>query len=751
MKYRPGQGWSNASSSMASWIWPCIALLLFSVAAHARLNIIPKPQHAVPGRGAFKLRAGAGIAAPQDPRAQWIAGFLRDAIRRQTGIALNVAAAGTRAPIALRIDPAVKGDEAYRLEVTPSQVTITAADDRGLFWGVQTLRQLLPLQHSANPGIPAVSIDDAPRYPWRGVMLDVSRHFYPVSFIKKLIDLMSYDKLDVFHWHLTDDQGWRIQIKRYPKLTSVGAWRIDAEGHRHGGYYTQAQIRDVVAYARQRNVMVVPEIEMPGHTTAAIAAYPELSCSGKPAEVLASRGGTDRVDCIDKTTFTFFENVLDEVMALFPSPYVHIGADEVPQDAWADCASCEQLAKTQGLVGEPGLHGYFVRQIQNWLSRHGKTMIGWDEILQGGMDTDAVVEVWHGDQAAHALANGNRIILAGPFYLNQVAASINDRTMQDLHRSDPLDKPIYLQHPQRVLGGEAPLWGEMATPMNAMALLYPRLLAIAEHFWNPQARDWPDFLRRARIQEDWLASQDVTVGPEDKDIVDYRASFDPLYKRWRISVVRGFDDMRMHYTTNGSEPNARSPWFGDVLDLYAPTTIAVAPFRGDWQYADSRTFRFVHNLALGDPVSFATLPARDYSGGPLTLTDGILGVADMGTDFRDGTWDGWKGGTMDASIDLQQPTTLHSIDARFLQYAPVGILLPRDVWFETSDDGKQWTVAKTVALKVDPNDTRPQIRDVTFSSKTAITTRYVRVVAAPWQPADGSGNGWIFSDEIIVR
>lgn len=751
MKRRLRSGWSNTAATQSAKFLACVALLFFSFAAHAQLNLIPQPQHVVTGHGTFALRAGQQIAAPGDARAQWIAKFLRDAIREQTGVALQLTATSTDAPIALRIDSSIKGDEAYRLDVTPSQVTIAAADDRGLLWGVQTLRQLLPLQRVASPGIPALRIEDAPHYAWRGVMLDVSRHFYPVEFIKKLIDTESYYKLDVLHWHLTDDQGWRIQIKRYPKLTGVGSWRTDAEGRREGGFYTQAQIREVVEYARQRNVMVVPEIEMPGHTTAAIAAYPGISCNGKPAQVLATRGGTDRADCIDKTTFTFLENVLDEVMALFPTPYVHIGADEVPHDAWADCAPCRQLEQTDGLRDKAGLHGYFVRHIQKYLARHGKTMIGWDEILQGGMDADAVVEVWHDDQAAQAIANGNHVILAGPFYLNQVAASINDRTLQDMYRSNPLAKPIYLDHPQQVLGGEAPLWSEMATPTNAMALLYPRLLAVAEHSWHPQARDWPDFLRRTQAQEAWLASHGVTVGPADKDIVDYRASFNPLYKRWRLSAVRGFDDMRMRYTADGSQPTARSPWFGDVLDLYDPTTITVAPFRGDWQYDDARTFRFVHNLALGDPVTFATLPARQYTGGPLTLTDGILGVADMGTDFRDGTWDGWKGDAMDASIDLQQPTALHSIDARFLQYAPVGILLPREVRIETSDDGKRWTVAGTITIEVDPDDTRPQIRDATFTSKAAITARYVRVVAEPYQPADNSGNGWIFSDEIIVQ
>ena len=729
----------------------CVALLSSGTAAHARLDIIPEPQHAVTGHGTFELRQGERIVAPADARAQWIAGFLRDTIHDQTGVELRVVTTPEQGRITLRIDPSIHGDEAYRLDVTRKQVTISAAGEHGLLWGVQTFRQLLPLQHEVPPAIPAVSIEDAPRYAWRGVMLDTARHFYPVDFIKKQIDLMSYYKFDVFHWHLTDDQGWRIQIKRYPKLTSVGAWRTEADGSRHGGFYTQQQIRDVVEYARERNVMVVPEIEMPGHSAAAIAAYPELSCSGKPERVLASRGGTDRVECVRQATFAFLENVLDEVIALFPSPWVHIGSDEVLPDAWSGCGSCQRLAKMQGLAGEPGLHGYFVRRIQKYLARHGKIMIGWDEILQGGIDSAATAEVWHDKDAAKAIANGNRIILAGPFYLDPVAASVDDRTLQDLYRSNALAQPIYLQHADQVLGGEAPLWSEMATPVNAMALMYPRLLAIAEHFWNPDARDWEDFQRRVRAQESWLASQYIVYGPANKDVADYRVSFDPLYRRWRIGVVRGFDDMRMRYTIDGSEPTAHSPWFDDVLDLYEPATITVAPFRGDWQYEPARTFRLVHNLASGDPVSFATLPARGYSGGPQTLTNGILGTADMATDFRNGTWDGWEGDDMDASIDLKQPTTLHSIDARFLQYAAVGILLPRKVWFETSDDGEHWTIAEAVALGVDPGDTRPQIRDVKFSPASPIAARHVRVVATPYQPPGGGSRGWIFSDEIIVR
>ncbi|HKT42235.1 MAG TPA: family 20 glycosylhydrolase [Rhodanobacteraceae bacterium] len=733
----------------------CIAMAAYMPAARAQFNILPRPQHLTQGQGAFELRDGAAIAAPADARGQWVAGFLRDAIQAQTGVELRVVAAPDRGRISLRIDPSVHGDEAYRLDVTRKRVTISAAGERGLFWGVQTFRQLLPLQNEVPPAIPAVSIEDAPRYAWRGVMLDVSRHFYPVDFIKRQIDLMSYYKFDMFHWHLTDDQGWRIQIKRYPKLTSVGAWRKEADGSRYGGFYTQDEIRDVVQYARQRNVTVVPEIEMPGHSSAAIAAYPELSCSGKPITVPATWGVFRNVDCVGKdATFAFLENVVDEVIALFPSPYVHIGGDEVPEGVWDDCNACAQLAAANGFKDdEQGLHGYFVGRIQKYLASKGKTLIGWDEILEGGVSPDAIVEVWHLPSGAYggsnetlkqAFANGNRVVIAGPFYLD---TPIDRMTLEDLYRNDPFDDPVFTRHPGKVLGGEAPLWSEQATPLNGAARLYPRLLAIAEHLWNPARGDWRDFLLRARAQEAWLAARQVAYGPEGKDIVDYHVDFNPAYRRWRIRAARGFDDLRLHYTMDGSEPTAASPSFGDVLDLYAPATITAAPFRGDVQYQASETFNFLPNLALGDPATFATPPASRYDGGPLQLTNGILGSGDI----RDGNWDGWQNADMDATIDLQQPTRIHSIEARFLQDPGSWILLPRAVSFEVSDDGKTWTTVQTTPLNPDPNDSQSAVREVTFKAASPLKTRYIRVVATRYGQQVNGIDTWIFSDEIVVK
>jgi hexosaminidase len=448
------------------------------------------------------------------------------------------------------------------------------------------------------------------------------------------------------------------------------------------------------------------------------------------------------VDCVGKdATFAFLQNVLDEVIALFPSPYVHIGGDEVPEGVWADCAACQELARTQGLNGEQGLHGYFVKRIRQYLAGKGKTMVGWDEILEGRLDPGAIVEVWRGpDEAKKALANGNRIIVASPFYLD---TPIDRMTLQDLYRTDPFDDPLFAKYPGKVLGGEAPLWSERATPLNGAARLYPRLLAVGEHMWNPGANDWLDFLLCARAQEAWLASQQVAYGPEDKDIVDARISFNPTYKRWRIRAARGFDDLRLHYTTDGSQPTAQSPSFGDVRDLYAPATLTVAPFRGDVQYQASETFRMVQNLALGDPVTFATPPSAKYSA---DLTDGILG-----SEYDDGTWAGWQNADMDGTIDLGQPMQLHSIDARFLQQAEALILLPSSVSFEVSNDGKTWTTLQTTPITIDPGDMRTSIRDIAWSAQAPVMARYLRVVATRYGQQINGIDTWIFSDEIIVK
>ena len=730
-----------------------LALMMaaFAGTAQAQWAIVPQPQTIEAGKGNFVLGPRTRIVAPADARGREIGTFLREAIRAQAGLSLRQGATAKGPRIELRIDPAVQGEEAYRLSVTPKRIDITAADDRGLFWGVQTLRQLLPARHGGTLAIRAVRIDDAPRYAWRGVMLDVARHFMPVALVKRQIDLFSRYKINVLHWHLTDDQGWRIQIDKYPKLTRVGAWRTEPDGERTGGFYTQQQIRDVVEYARQRNIMVVPEIEMPGHASAAIAAYPWLSCPKQPIQVPAGWGVFTDIYCVgDDTTFAFLHDVLDEVAALFPAPYIHIGGDEVPKQQWIQSASSQRRMREQHLADAEGLQSWFVQRIQRDLEARGKTLIGWDEILAGGADRNAIVEMWRGDaEAAKALANGNRVIVAGPFYID---TPIEDLTVQDIYRTDAFAGPAYAAHRGQVLGAEAPLWAERVTPRNLEAMLYPRVLALSERLWNPDARDYADFERRMRAQYPWLDEHHVAYGPEDRDLVDYRLSFNPQHHRWRLRAQRGFDDLELHYTVDGSEPTAQSPTFGDVLDRYEPSAIRVAPFRRGVPYLASQAFQITPNKALGKPVSYLVAPDPRYTGAATALVDGVTG----GDDFLDGLWVGWRGGDMDATVDLQKPTPLHSIRVRFTQHSGSWVLLPRNVRFAVSDDGKHWRTLEDLPFGMDPMDLRPTIREAHFEATSPVTARYLRVTAKNYGPLpaghEGAGQpAYVFADEILVQ
>lgn len=739
-----------------SW---CLGLLLFAASAHAaaEITIIPKPQQLEAGEGSYRIDAHTGIDAPDGSRAQEIAAFLRDAVREQTGIELSRShhAHG----IVLAIDPTVSGDEAYRLSVTPSGIIIQASSDKGLFWGVQTLRQLLPLKRATFVSVPAVHIDDAPTFAYRGFMLDVGRHFYPVSFIKKQLDLLSYYKINTFHWHLTEDQGWRIQIHRYPKLTSVGAWRTEEDGTRYGGFYTESEIREIVDYARLRNILVIPEIEMPGHSVAALAAYPEFSCTQQPLAVPATWGVFKDIDCVgNPETFTFLQHVLDEVIALFPSPYVHIGGDETPKDRWKDCASCQALMHEQGLKDEEGLQSYFIKHMQSYLASKGKTLIGWDEILEGGADKNAIIEIWRGDnEARKALANGNRIIVAGPFYFD---APLDKLTVEQVYRTDIAgqtspgqgDDSVFKDHRAQILGAEAPLWSERANPFNAESKIYPRLLALAENLWTGAHDEtaYDDFEQRLQTQYRWLDAHHVAYGPEKQPVVTYSIAYDAQHGNWQLQAKRGFSDLQNRYTENGADPTPQSPSFGDDINISKPGTLKVAPFRKGLRYDNATSFTLVNNLASGHSITFAQAPDASYAPGG-TLVDGVLGDSE----FHDGRWTAWHDGDLDATIDLQKDVTFHAVDVGFLQAIESRILLPEKVTFLTSSDGQHWTTVYTNAPAFD-SALRVGTRRFRFQSQQPMTARYIRIEADQYKtlPAafsDEAKDVWLFSDEIVVQ
>ena len=729
----------------------CLMPLALGVSGQSQFSIIPKPHYLAAGEGKFALDKNTKIETPDDNRSREIAAFLRDAIKEQTGIALSNKKKSKNS-IVFQFVKNVQGDEAYRLTVAPKLITIEASNTKGFFWAVQTLRQMLPLDKSPVVTIPGVTIDDRPEFSYRGHMLDVGRHFFPPEFIKKQIELLAYYKINVFRWHLTEDQGWRIEIKTYPNLTKVGAWRKEADGSIYGGFYTQEQIKDVVEYARVRNVMVIPEIEMPGHSTAALAAYPELSCQNKPLEVSSVWGVHKDIYCAgNEQTFTFLQNVLDEVIALFPAPYIHIGGDEVPKDRWKECPACQMLIKNEGLKDENGLQSYFIKRIQRYVESKGKTLIGWDEILEGGTDKNAVVEVWRGDaEGRKALTNGNRIISAGQFYFDTPPQGLKLKTVYD---TNPVADAEYAAHRDLVLGAECPLWTENVTTQNAESMLYPRLQAFAETLWTGPARDYADFTSHLQahycLMDAWL----VDYGAEDKNIAEYKIAFDPVRKIWRLNAERGMKDVILHYTSDGTEPTAKSASFTDSLRIKEPGVVKVAPFRKDRQYKASQPFTLFANKALGKPVKYVSPINRLYNkAGDMALVDGMLGSGE----FNDGVWVGWQGVDLDAAVDLEQVTSFNSISSSFLSQSNSWIVPPKIVTFYISNDGANWTKLQTNDLNVDAMDFKPSIRKVEFYSAQPVTARFVRVQAVQYGklPAGhngAGGNSWIFADEIVVR
>ncbi|MCB9460376.1 MAG: beta-N-acetylhexosaminidase [Anaerolineaceae bacterium] len=509
----------------------------------SNISIIPKPQSMTVGEGFFTITdetviIASGEAAP-------VAELFASMLRTSTGYELPVKAEG-EGGIQFILDEGEASEE-YALTVTPEQITLSSTAPAGLFRGVQTLRQLLPATvendeaTEANWQVPVVQIEDAPRFGWRGIHLDVGRHFFDVDFVKQFIDVMALYKYNIFHWHLTEDQGWRIEIKKYPKLTEVGSKRKETplpadrhtgDGEPYGGYYTQDEIRDVVAYATERHITVIPEIEMPGHALAALASYPELGCVGEGYETWTKWGISKDVFCAGKEeVFTFLENVLTEVLDLFPSEIIHIGGDECPKDRWEVCPNCQARMKEEGLADEHELQSYFIQRMEKWLNAQGRQIIGWDEILEGGLAPNATVQSWRGSQGGIDAANAGHNVVMSPntnCYLDyyqsediesQPPAIGHYISLKRAYEFQPIPEDIDPEKAHHVLGGQGNVWTEyIPTTDQVMYMTYPRAIALAEVMWSyPEERDYVDFRTRINNHFSRLAKLGVNYCELDDD------------------------------------------------------------------------------------------------------------------------------------------------------------------------------------------------------------------------------------------
>jgi hexosaminidase len=499
------------------------------------LAIIPAPVSIVQLKGEFVFSGkGKIIISPLNSETRLAGDFLAGLIKNPTGFDITVEEGKkpSRGSVFMTLDTAVKNDEGYILTIKHKDIIIRAKSAVGLFYAVQTIRQLLPVEvekpiivEGISLAVPACEIKDEPGFVYRGMHLDVGRHMFPVEYIKRYIDMIALHKMNMFHWHLTEDQGWRIEIKKYPKLTEVGAFRKETlvghagkkpyvyDGKPYGGFYTQDEVRDIVAYAKARFVTIIPEIEMPGHALAALASYPELSCTGGPFEVYISWGVVDDVYCAGKEeTFNFLEDVLSEVIDLFPGKYIHIGGDECPKIRWEKCPLCQKRIKDEGLKDEHELQSYFIKRIEKFLISKDRKLIGWDEILEGGLAPEATVMSWRGTSGGIAAAKQQHDVIMTP----------NDYMYLDHYQCDPTDQPlaiggylplerVYSYNPmpseltedeqKYILGLQGNLWTEyIPTPEQMEYMAYPRMFAIAETGWTPdRLKDFEEFLSRLEI------------------------------------------------------------------------------------------------------------------------------------------------------------------------------------------------------------------------------------------------------------
>ena len=530
----------------------CVAVLgAYSAQAATEVNVIPAPVKMELGKGEFKLNGETRILFQQgNADAEKTAAYLADALRPATGLGLPVCAApGAEAnAVCLGNEGADAGAESYRLAVSKDRAIITASSGAGLFYGVQTLRQLLPptvfsatLVNGQKWEVPVVTIEDAPRFAWRGMLLDVSRHFMPKDFIKKFIDTIAMQKMNHLHLHLTDDQGWRVEIRKYPKLTEVGAWRAETvvghankpgatfDGIRHGGFYTQNDLRELVAYAADRHVTIIPEIEMPGHAQAAIAAYPELGNVKEPLPVFTTWGVNKNIFNVEEPTILFLQDVLAEVVDIFPGTYIHIGGDEAVKDQWKASEAVQKRMKELGIPDEAKMQSYFIARMNDFLKSKGRKLIGWDEILEGGLGRDATVMAWRSvDKGIEAAELGNDVVMAPTAFTyfdyyqgkpkEEPLAIGGNLTLSKVYGFDPLPKKLDADGLSHIMGTQGQLWAEyIPNPDHMEYMAFPRACALAEVAWTPQAqRDFKYFSERLKTHVKRLGQMKVRYRPLDK-------------------------------------------------------------------------------------------------------------------------------------------------------------------------------------------------------------------------------------------
>lgn len=735
--------------------------------AERRLNVIPQPAKVSFGVGEFRLDGTTLLIIPGYLQLNEEAELLNEAIRAGGGWTLVLGQAEPASNwIRLMVDPTVDvvSDEGYVLTITQGSVEVRGKSRAGVFYGVQTLVQLMAdSQFKCSQGgcwkLPVVKIQDEPAFCYRGLMLDVSRHFYPIEFVRKCIDLMASYKLNTFHWHLTDAGGWRFEMKQFPELTSVAAWRTQ-EGWlawwrdrdrkyshagntaAYGGFYTQKQIKDLVAYAAARHIEVIPEIEMPGHSEEVLAVYPELACSGRPYTQGEFCAGNEK-------TFEFIEKVLVEVMELFPSKYIHVGGDEASKRAWSKCPKCQSRMKQENLKNEKELQSYFIHRIERFISSKGRKMIGWDEILEGGLAPNATVMSWRGEKGGvETVKSGHDVVMTpGAFcYFDGYQADPETQPYSiggflpylKVYSYYPVPEEITQEEAKHVLGAQANLWTEyISTKEHVEYMIFPRLLALSEVVWTPrELKNAEDFKRRINRHIGLLQEKGVNVFTLS-DRVDILTTVDTEGKRIKVKLDAERYMPEIRYTLDETSPDSRSPLYTEPFYVQDSAKLKIAIFRDGKASAQMTSARLDYHRGIGKKVIYKNRFSSSYpASGGQSLTDGYKG----GLTYSDGRWQGFLK-NVDVTVDMGKVMDLSYVETRFMQLTGPGVYMPEWVKVSVSNDGVNFREIGIVRNDVSKEDEKLRIKD--FGVRMDTKARYVRLFAKKY-------SGFMFLDEIVV-
>lgn len=748
----------------------------------ANYEVVPMPLEInTTQQASFLLKSGVTVYYPAgNEKMQRNAEFLASYVKAQTGIELQVQAGeGGKGGIVLQLGLANDNPEAYQLKVDASQVVISSPSEAGVFYGIQTLRKAVDVAEGSNVELPAVEINDQPRFGYRGMMLDVGRHFFSMDEIKTYIDMMALHNINRFHWHLSEDQGWRIEIKKYPKLTEIGSMRKETvighnsgkyDGKPYGDFYTQEQAKEIVAYAAERYITVIPEIDLPGHMQAALAAYPELGCTGGPYEVWTQWGVSDNVLCAgNDQTIQFIKDVLAEIVEIFPSEYIHVGGDECPKDKWKTCPKCQTRIKALGLKSdakhtkEERLQSYVIHEAEEFLNSKGRKMIGWDETLEGGLAPNATVMSWRGEAGGIEAAKQHHDVVMTPntyLYFDYYQSKDTETEpmaiggylpIERVYSYEPMPKSLSPEEQKYIVGVQANLWTEYIPDFKQVQyMVLPRMAALCESQWcAPEKKNYEAFLQRVSRLIDIYAKNGWNYATH---IFDVMLDLKPNTETGTLdAVARTIDNAPIYYTLDGSEPTTASEKYTDVIKIDKPCTlrtVAIRPSGSSKITKDEISF----SKSSMKPITMLQPINKQYEfSGATVLVDGMTG----NMNYKTGRWIAFYTNDLDAVIDLKEATEISSMTLHTCVEKGDWIFDTRGITVSVSDDNQTFKEVASEAYPAmkesDPNQI--YTHELKFDP---VKTRYVKVKALSEQKIPswhgGKGNpGFLFVDEIILN